>query len=178
MPSGSRASSGPTRISSGLTPRAGPLAVAGPDCGFERFFGVSGRGDVRRRVMSEHERAAGQYPAACRAQNCALSKCPVRPGYGRLALGERRERIKTAVPSKEQTSCCGADTIPPVSTSAFPVRALANGIEPAHDVQIERPHHADTGELRWTAERCDQDQRFPLRYRLVEASAPSLVTFQ
>jgi hypothetical protein len=29
MPSGSRASSGPTRASSGLTPRAGPLAVPG-----------------------------------------------------------------------------------------------------------------------------------------------------
>jgi hypothetical protein len=45
---------------------------------------------------------------------------PVRPGYGRLALASGAKRIKTAVPAKEQKSCCGEDTIRPVSTSAFP----------------------------------------------------------
>jgi hypothetical protein len=39
-----------------------------------------------REKFGFHEKAAGQYPAASRAQNCLLSKMPVRPGFRRLAF--------------------------------------------------------------------------------------------
>jgi hypothetical protein len=75
-------------------------------------------------IQERPEKAAGQYPAAYRAQNCVLSKWPRPPRLRETCIGKRRGRIKTAVPSKEQTNCCGADTIHPVSTSAFPNACL------------------------------------------------------
>src|ERR1700739_2051342 len=50
-------------------------------------------------------------------------KWPRPPRLCETYTGERRERIKTAVPSKEQKTCCGEDTklrlIRPASISAF-----------------------------------------------------------
>jgi len=71
----------------------------------ESAFCVGLRLGCRCRRFDFHEKAAGQYPAASRAQNCLFSKMPVRPGYTRLAFASGARRIKTAVPSKEQRSC-------------------------------------------------------------------------
>jgi hypothetical protein len=48
------------------------------------------RAPYRRRVMSEHEKAAGQYPAACRAQNCVLSKWPRPPRLWETCIGRAK----------------------------------------------------------------------------------------
>jgi hypothetical protein len=41
-----------------------------------------------------HEKAAGQISGGLRAQNCVLSKMPVRPGYRRLALASEGSESK------------------------------------------------------------------------------------
>src|ERR1700733_2597570 len=45
----------------------------------ESAFCVGLRLGCRCRRFDFHEKAAGQYPAASRAQNCLLSKCPFAP---------------------------------------------------------------------------------------------------
>jgi hypothetical protein len=76
----------------------------------ESAFCVGLRLGCRCRRFDFHEKVAGQYPAASRAQNCLFSKMPVRPGYARLAFASGARRIKTALPSKEQRSCGGEST--------------------------------------------------------------------
>jgi hypothetical protein len=57
----------------------------------------------------------------------AFEKCPVRPGFRRIAFGERWARIKTAVPPEKQKNCCGEDTRPseggPFYRAEFRLRA-------------------------------------------------------
>jgi hypothetical protein len=70
---------------------------------------------------------------------CLLSKWPRPPRFSQTCIGERRAPIKTAVPSKEQKSCCCEDTRSPpalyfpfafrISTSAKEAHAL-NSVAP------------------------------------------------
>jgi len=75
---------------------------------------------VNKTARQELKRPPGNIRRPTGLKIACFRNGPVRPGNGRLALASGARRIKTAVPSKEQTNCCGADTIHPVSTSAFP----------------------------------------------------------
>jgi hypothetical protein len=64
---------------------------------------------LARRIERKARKGRRAISSAYRAQNCLVSKCPIRPGFRRVALAHGA-RIKTAVPSKEQENCCGEDT--------------------------------------------------------------------
>jgi hypothetical protein len=69
-----------------------------------------GAGSHRRVMREDLKRPPGNIRRPTGLKMRAFENGPVRPGYAKLALACGARRIKNAVPSKEQKTCCGEDT--------------------------------------------------------------------